>query len=383
MDAKKFLEKLERLSLRRLLRPVVPLSSRECLVEGRKVVDFSSNDYLSLAAHPLIVEKSVEWTKKYGTGSKASRLISGTLSQYQEIEKEIAEWKKTESSLILGSGFLANTGAIPALADRKATIFADKLNHASLNSGALLSGADFKRYRHLDMECLEKMLLDTPSEAEKLILSDTVFSMDGDIADIHGLVKFAEKHNALLYFDDAHATGVFGENGEGLVSGTLSEKTVIMGTFSKAMGSYGAYIACSGDFRDYFINRFSTFIYSTALPPGIYGAISAAVKLVQTSEYREIREKLLAKSADFVCELRRLGFDCGKTSSQIIPVMIGDSDKAMRISQKLLENGILAVAVRPPTVPEGCARLRISLNASHTADDLANFAGKLVKCYET
>ena len=212
---KEFLDDAEKSGNRRKLRPLIPVSARECIVEGGKCLDFSSNNYLALADEPRLKEESVKWTKLYGTGSKASRLVTGTFEPYLELERKIAAWKKTEASMILGSGFLANTGVIPALADRNSAVFADKLNHASLNSGVLLSGAKFNRYRHLDYKQL-KDFIHNDFPPRKIIISDTVFSMDGDVADIAGLREIARSHNALLYLDDAHATGVFGERGEGL-----------------------------------------------------------------------------------------------------------------------------------------------------------------------
>lgn len=277
--------------------------------------------------------------------------------------------------MIIGSGFLANTGVIPALADRNSTVFADKLNHASLNSGVQLSGADFKRYRHLDLKHLEE-LIHKDSSSRRIIMSDTVFSMDGDLADIVKLREIAVASNSILYLDDAHATGVFGGKGEGLAH-VESDTDIAMGTFSKAMGSYGAYVACSAEMKEYLVNKCSSFIFSTALPPGVYGAISAAVDIVQTTEFREIRKALHAKSAKLVCELRRLGFETGNTASPIIPVILGDSEKVVKISRRLLEKGILAVAIRPPTVPTGSARLRISLNAAHTGEDISKLLDAL------
>ena len=372
---KEFLDDAEKSGNRRKLRPFIPVSARECIVEGGKCLDFSSNNYLALADEPRLKEESVKWTKLYGTGSKASRLVTGTFEPYLELERKIAAWKKTEASMILGSGFLANTGVIPALADRNSAVFADKLNHASLNSGVLLSGAKFNRYRHLDYKQL-KDFIHNDFPPRKIIISDTVFSMDGDVADIAGLREIARSHNALLYLDDAHATGVFGERGEGLAHAE-SDAGIAMGTFSKAMGAYGAYVACSSEMKEYLVNKCSSFIFSTALPPGVYGAISAAVDIVQTAEFCEIRKLLHGKTAKLVCELRRLGFDTGSTASPIIPVILGDSEKVMKYSRRLLEKGILAVAIRPPTVPKGSARLRISLNAAHTEEDISRLLDAL------
>ncbi len=366
---KEFLDDAEKNGNRRRLRPIVPVSDRECIVEGRKCIDFSSNNYLALAGDSRLIEESVKWTKSYGAGTGSSRLVTGTFEPYLEVERKIAAWKKTEASMIIGSGFLANTGAIPALADRNSSVFADKLNHASLNSGVILSGAEFRRYRHLDYKMLEDLIC-SDSSSRKIIVSDTVFSMDGDLADIERLRGIARAHDSILYLDDAHATGVFGDRGEGLAHAE-TDADVLMGTFSKAMGSYGAYIACSAEMKEYLVNKCSSFIFSTALPPGVYGSISAAVDIVQTAEFCEIRKALHAKSAKLVCELRRLGFDTGSTASPIIPVILGDSGRVMKFSRCLLEKGILAVAIRPPTVPKGSARLRISLNAAHTEEDIS------------
>ncbi|MFZ2658494.1 MAG: 8-amino-7-oxononanoate synthase [Victivallales bacterium] len=360
---------------RRRLRSIVPVSARECIVDGRKCIDFSSNNYLAIADHPRLKEEAVRWTNLYGAGSRASRLVTGTFAPYLELEKKIAAWKGSEAALILGSGFLANLGAISALADRNTLVVADKLNHASLNSGVQLSGANFKRYRHLDLKHLEDFLYND-STSRRIIISDTVFSMDGDAADVKRLGEIALKHDAILYLDDAHATGVFGDRGEGLACGA-GGAFISMGTFSKALGSYGAYIACSEEMKEYLVNKCSTFIFSTALPPAAYGAIDAAVELVQTREYCEIRRGLLQKSANLAKEIRQLGFDTGSTSTPIIPVIVGDSEKALRISRNLLEKGILAIAIRPPTVPKGTARLRLSVNAAHTDEDISRLLDTL------
>ncbi|NOY75505.1 MAG: 8-amino-7-oxononanoate synthase [Kiritimatiellaeota bacterium] len=370
--------------MKRSLRGVCSISARECRVEGvdSPCLDFSSNNYLGIADHPKLKEEAIGWIRRFGTSFKASRLVSGTNPAHLELEELIADWKGSEAALLLGSGYMANTGLIPALAGRKDAIFADKLNHASLNAGAALSGAKHIRYRHNDLCDLrgkfatfnENRLVkkgggDYGSEGGLVIISDSVFSMDGDIADIAGLAELAAAGNAALYIDDAHSTGVFGEKGEGLAK--PGDADVVMGTFSKGMGAYGAYAACSKTLRDYFVNKCGSFIYSTAPPPGVCGAVSAAVRLVQTPEFREIRGRLLELAAWFAREVAALGFDTGKTGTPIVPVIIGDAAKTVRFSRYLLDNGVLAVAIRPPTVPVGSARLRLSLNAEHTKEDLS------------
>jgi 8-amino-7-oxononanoate synthase len=362
MNPEDFLTQADLQGMRRKLKAVNHISPTICIINKNEYIDFSSNNYLALANHPNLIKESIKWTEKFGTGSTASRLVSGTFSEYLELEDKIAEWKGTESALIIGSGYMANVGVISALSsNRKSVICADKLNHASLNTGAALTQGKFKRYPHLNFKKLEMLL--TQNENEKIIVSDTVFSMDGDICNIKKLKCLSDKFNALLYLDDAHATGIFGEKGEGLAG---READIAMGTFSKAMGSYGAYIACSKTMKDYLINKCGSFIYSTALPPGVYGAISAAVTLVQTNEYKEKRKDLSKKSSYLKTELQKLGLNTGNTTTPIIPIIVGDIAETMKMSEYLMKNGIFVIPIRPPTVPAGTARLRVSINTAHS-----------------
>ncbi|OGV50254.1 MAG: hypothetical protein A2X49_15050 [Lentisphaerae bacterium GWF2_52_8] len=365
----KTLAELEEQDLRRQLRPVEPVSAREGrLPDGRIVLNFSSNDYLGLSRHPALSEESIAWTRRLGTGSTASRLVCGTFPELVKLEEEIARWKGEEAALVLGAGYLANTGAIAALAGRDTQIFADKLNHASLNAGCQLAGAEFLRYRHNEPAHLEKLLASSDSK-RKLIVSDTVFSMDGDCADINSLKELAERHDALLYLDDAHASGLFGKGGSGLAGHGNCD--LAMGTFSKALGSYGAYIACSRQMKDFLVNRCGSLIYTTALPPAVLGANAAAVRLVQTPEYDAIRSRLLSSCKKLRSELNSLGYDTGAGSTPIIPIIAGEAQTAKNLSEFLLERGILAIPIRPPSVPRGTARLRLTVNAAHTSGDLA------------
>lgn len=372
---KDFLKEAEDTKLKRVLRAINPVSARESEFEGRRFLNFSSNNYMALSEHPELRNESVRWVEKYGSGSGASRLITGTSAACLRLEDEIARWKGTEASIVIGSGYLANSGIIPALADRSAVIFADKLNHASLNAGCQLSGAEFLRYRHNDVDHLVSFLEKHKDNPRKLIVSDTVFSMDGDIAPLDDIKRLAKEYDALLYLDDAHASGVFGEHGEGLSDGA----DIAMGTFSKALGSYGAYAACSSLMKDYLINRCGTFIYSTALPPAVLGSIAAAVSLVQTPACNEARKNLYEKFTYLRTSLEKAGFDTANSRTPVIPVIIGDSGEVIKLSSKLFEKGILALPVRPPTVPKNTARIRISVNAAHTYEDIDRLIDALKK----
>ncbi len=371
----KFLAEAEKQNLKRSLRSAVPISDRECVVNGKKCINFSSNNYLALSEHPEVIEESIRWTEKYGAGAGASRLVTGTIDAYLELEAQIAEWKKTEDAMIIGSGYMANTGIIPALTDRNSLILADKLNHASLNAGCQLAGAKLIRFRHNDLDHLEQLLEKADSSARKIIVDETIFSMDGDISDIVRLKEIAYKYKCILFLDDAHGTGVFGKHGEGLADGKVCD--IAMGTFSKAMGTYGAYVACSKAMKEYFVNRCGSFIYTTALPPGVCGSISAAVRLVQTPEMENKRQLLREKASALRDALKEAGFDTGNSSSQIIPVIFGETEKVLKISERLFEQGILVIAIRPPTVPQGAARIRIAVNSAHTEDDILYLTNKL------
>ena len=365
---KQFLRNAEQSGTKRTLRGVVPISARLCEIDGHEYLNFSSNNYLGLSDHPFLKQESIRWIEKYGVGATASRLVSGTIEAYLELEDDIARWKGTEAALIIGSGYMANTGVIPALADRKSIIFADKLNHASLNAGCQLSGAKFVRYRHNDIGHLSELLDKYSDYTQKLIVVDTVFSMDGDIAQLAPIENLAEKHQAMLYFDDAHGTGVFGEKGQGLVGSHKAQ--IMMGTFSKAIGSYGAYIACSSEMKEYLVNRCGSFIYTTALPPAVCGAISAGVQLVQTHEFDSVRKKYLEKIKFVISKFQQMGFDTGDTETGVIPVILGDSSTVLEAANFLKKCGFFVVAIRPPTVPAGTARLRFTVNASHTDEDI-------------
>lgn len=364
--------------LRRRLRPIERLSARECRVDGRVCLDFSSNDYMGLSFRPELKEGAIAWAERFGCGSGASRLISGTSGACLELEAKIAAWKGFEATLLLGSGYAANVGLIQALASRDGVIFADKLNHASLNSGCLLSQADFKRYRHLDVAHLARLLSTEGLPASRLVVTDSVFSMDGDIAPLAEIRALANAHDVFLLVDDAHASGVLGEKGHGLA--TPDNCDIVMSTFSKAMGSYGACVACSSAVRDCLVGACGPFIYSTALPPAVLGAISAAVDFVQTAEADGMRASLAENAGLLRRELETLGFETGPSETMIIPVIVGETAACVELAGRLFGQGIFAPAVRPPTVPKGTARLRLSLNAAHSKTDVERLLDVLKSC---
>jgi 8-amino-7-oxononanoate synthase len=331
------------------------------------VLDASSNDYLGLSRHPECVTRAREYARTWGTGSASSRLIRGTLPIHEALETRLATLKGSEAALVMGSGFQTNASAIAALLDRQALgteplVFADKLNHASMHEGCRLAGARQVRYRHLDLNHLETLLEKHAAvPGPRFILSETVFSMDGDRADVPALAELAERFGAFLYLDEAHAVGVLGHGGLGLAHGVAMASGLVMGTFSKALGGYGAYVCCSKTVREYLVNRAPGFIFSTALPPPALGAADAALDLLPGLD--AAREALLANAALLREKLAASGLDTGGSTTQIVPVIVGGGNRALAAMRALADRGVLAVAVRPPTVPPGSSRLRLSLTA--------------------
>lgn len=347
-------------------------------VQGRRTLNFSSNDYLDLARRPAVVERARRALAEYGCGAGSSRLVSGSLPLHAELEEALAAHKGYPASLVFGCGFLTNVGVIPALVGRNDTVFADKLVHASLIDSIVLSRAKLVRFRHNDSEQLAAQLAgEDEVQGLRLIVTESVFSMDGDIAPLAEIATLAERHDALLMVDEAHASGVFGPHGAGLVreSGLEDRVNISMGTFSKALGNYGGFVACSKTMRDWLVNRARSFVYTTALPPAVIGGCLGALEVLDNEP--ELGEELQRRSDFFRNLLRERGFDTGRSASQIIPVMVGDSARALELAGRLKEHGIIAVAIRPPTVPQGTARLRLSVTLAHTREDLAETADLL------
>jgi len=361
---RKGLEDRQSSRLLRSMKNIKPLSGVEVEVDGEKMINFSSNDYLGLSNHPLLRERSEEYIRRYGSGSTASRLVCGNYECFEHVEKKLAELSGRQSALIFNSGFQANASLLPALAGRDTLILSDRLNHNSLIQGCLLSRCPVERFLHNDMGHLEELLKKNREKGKDkriMIVTESVFSIDGDQSDIDALIRLSEEYDAFLFVDEAHATGLFGRNGMGLTS--WKDVDITMGTLGKAAGSFGAYIACDTEIRDYLVNFCYGLIYTTALPPSVLGAIDAAMDLIPAMD-RE-REELFRKADRLRKALHVLGFNTSTSTTHIIPIAIGDEDRTISLSGWLEKNGIFAVTFRYPSVAIGDARIRVTLSASH------------------
>lgn len=369
---KSFLKKRQEEDLLRSLTSSIPLKGGRIRVGGSEYINFSSNDYLGLSLHPEIL-LAAKKALNFSFGSSASRLMTGSNPLNQALEEKVARFKEKEASLVFNSGYQANLGIISALCSRGTYVFSDKLNHASIVDGVRLSGAKHFRFRHNDANHLEELLKRERGKAkDAFIVTETVFSMDGDIAPLEEIVKLKKEHNAILMVDEAHATGIFGKTGSGIAEekNLSSEIDIIMGTFGKALGGFGAYVACSREIRDYLINACRSFIYSTALPPAVLASNLKALEIIKKEPER--RRTLLKNAGLFRGALKEKGFKT-KGSSQIVPVIVGENKKAVSFSEHLKRKGYWTMPVRPPTVPEGEARLRISLTYDHDTGQLEKF----------
>jgi glycine C-acetyltransferase len=341
------------------------------VVDGKKVLNLCSNNYLGLANHPRLVNASLEAIKKYGVGPAAVRTIAGTMDLHLQLEKRMAEFKKVESAITFQSGFVANLGTIQALVNKDDVIFSDELNHASIIDGCRLSGARIVRFAHCNADDLEKMIVENEGSYRRaLIITDGVFSMDGDIAPLDKLWKVANAHDILLMVDDAHGEGVLGKGGRGIVDHfNLHGKVDIeIGTFSKAFGVVGGMVTGNGVIIDWLRQSGRPFLFSSAVTPADVAACLAAVDLLESST--ELVEKLWENTHYFKKEMRSLGYDIGQSITPITPVMLGDAVVAQRFSQELFKSGIFATPIWFPTVPKGRARIRVMISAAHSHADL-------------
>ena len=374
---KKFLLERKKAGTLRSLTPLIRLGHGwvRLLDSEDRLLDFSSNDYLALSEHPEVIGASIKYLEMFGAGAGAARLMSGDLEINHLLEEKIALLKSKEAALTFGSGYLANIGIIPALVGRGDLIITDRLSHASIYDGCLLSGARTIRFRHNDLVHLEQILQEKRSQFNKcLIVVESIYSMDGDRCPLVELVQLKNRFDFMLMVDEAHATGIYGENGAGIIEEdkVSQEVDIAMGTFGKALGSYGAYAAASQELVDFLVNKARSFIYSTALPPAVVGATLASLYLVESEP--QLRIDLHAKVAFFKKQLRKNGFQDDPGPSQIVPVKVGESRKAMAIAEELRNNHVFVKAVRPPTVPEGSARLRFSITRYHQEEDLKRCA---------
>ena len=373
------LNDLHQSGLYRSMRLVEGAQQGRVVVDGRDVLLLCSNNYLGLADHPLLKAAAIQSVERYGVGSGAARLVSGNMTLHQQLEERLAEFKGTESALLFNNGYSANLGIISALVGRGDTIYSDRLNHASIIDGALLSRAKLVRYPHNDMAALRRLLDANRDGGRQLIITDGVFSMDGDLAPLGELAALKQEFGALLMVDDAHGTAVLGEGGRGSAElcGVAGAVDVQMGTLGKGLGSFGAYVAGSAELIAYLRNRARSFIFSTSLPPAVLAASLAAIELVSSPEGAALRERLAANTRLFSCALRDHGFDTLGSTTQIVPILVGEAEPTMEFSRRLLDLGLFVQGIRPPTVPAGSCRLRCTVMATHDHDDLVAAAEQI------
>ncbi|MDP2806304.1 MAG: 8-amino-7-oxononanoate synthase [Gallionellaceae bacterium] len=345
-------------------------------VDGKPYLAFSSNDYLGLANHPQLVAALQQGAQQWGVGSGAAHLVNGHFSPHHELESQLSDFIDKSESLLFSTGYMANLGVVQALVGKGDTVFADKLNHASLNDAMLLSRAEMKRYRHGDLAQLEQLLSQT-KKGRKLIITDAVFSMDGDIAPLPELLALCEQHDAWLYVDDAHGFGVLGEQGRGSLShfGIASPRIIYMATLGKAAGVSGAFVAAEKVVIDTLINHAHSYVYTTASPPALSVALSKSLQLIAQGD--ALREQLKKMITQLRKGLADLPWQLMPSDTAIQPLLIGDSKQALALSEGLRNHGIWVAAIRPPTVPQGTARLRITLSAAHTSSDVDQLIGAL------
>ena len=354
---------------RRSLRPLTRLSGgRVHLEDGRTLFDVSSNDYLGLAMHPQVRARAADYAQRLGGGSAASRLVSGTLPEHLAVEARLAAFKRKDAALLFASGYQANASVLATLIGLMpgpVKVFADRLNHASLHAGIAQAGTRQIRFRHNDLDHLERQLGAVDNQGRtRLIVTESVFSMDGDRADLEGLLSLAERHDAMLYVDEAHATGVLGPHGAGLCAALpKGAPVIVMGTLGKALGGFGAYVAGPRTLIDVLVQRCGGFIYSTAPPPAVLGALDAALDLVPGMDAE--RERLLSNASRVRAAAEARDFATFASTTQISPIGLGAETRALGAMKTLEEHGLLAVAIRPPTVAEGASRLRLCLSAAH------------------
>jgi len=367
------LRKLDASQMLRRLRVLERGEGGEVVCEGVPLVSFASNDYLGLSVHPEVVRAAREALERYGLGAGASRLMSGTFGEHERLETSVAEWMGRDSALVFATGYQANVGLLFALAESEDVILADRTSHASLIDGARLSRGRFRVFAHNDADELEDLLGTYSGARRRFVVTEGIFSMDGDRAPVVKMLEVTRRHGAWLILDDAHAIGVLGQHG----GGTLEEEgideregMVVVGTLSKVLGSQGGFVACGREIREWLINRARTFIYSTGLAPVLAAGARRAVELVRGDEGDALRKRLHENAAFLRERLTGMGLDTGGSVSQIIPVILGSAERAVEVSRNMAARGLFVPAVRPPTVAEGTSRLRISVTSDHKRENL-------------
>jgi glycine C-acetyltransferase len=341
--------------------------------DGKEVINLSSNNYLGLTTHPKLRRAAIDATRKFGVGSGAVRTIAGTMKMHMDLEEQIARFKQVEACVVFQSGFAANAGTVSAILGKEDLIISDELNHASIIDGARLSKATIKVFKHKDIADCERILKETENwNAEKLLITDGVFSMDGDIANLTALCDLAERYNCIMMVDDAHSSGVLGARGRGTIDhlGCHGRVDIQVGTLSKAVGSIGGYVCGSRDLIEFLYQRARPFLFSTSHPPSVTATCQAAFELLDSDTGDRLIKKLWSNTKFFKHKLKKLGFDTGKSETPITPIMVGDAEKAFQFSRELFAEGVFVVALGFPTVPEGKARLRTIVTATHKRSDL-------------
>ena len=369
-DFKQEIKDLETLHLRRQLRIVESPSDTTITFEGRRFIAMASNNYLGLANHPTVKRAAIEAIEQWGVGAGAARLISGTMTPHDQLEQDLAQYKQVEAALTFGTGYTTNLGLIPALIDRNGLILADRYCHASLIEACRLAKATLRVFHHNDVEHLQTLLKKREKARPILIVTEGVFSMDGDLAPLPDFLTLCRQHEAMLVIDDAHGTGIMGKNGRGTIEhfGLNPQDVIQMGTLSKAIGTSGGYVAGTAALKDYLINTAKAFIYTTAQPPALAAAASAAIRIIQHEPAR--REKLWKNRDALHTALTGLGFQLTDTQSPILPIIVKSSETALKMSQALYDAGIYVPAIRPPTVPKNSSRLRLTVSSEHTEEQL-------------
>ena len=382
-DFKQEIINLETRHLRRQLRIVESPSDTTITIEGRQFISMASNNYLGLANHPAVNQAAIEAIKQWGVGAGAARLIAGTMTPHHQLERDLAQFKQVEAALTFGTGYTTNLGLIPSLIDRDGLILADRYCHASLIEACRLSRARLRVFHHNDVEHLEKLLKKREKAWPTLVVTEGVFSMNGDLAPLPDLLALCRQYEATLVIDDAHGTGVMGKNGRGTIEhfGVDPQDVIQMGTLSKAIGTSGGYVAGPASLKDYLINTAKAFIYTTAQPPAIAAAASAAIRIIQHEPAR--RERLRNNRDALHAALTGMGFQLADSQSPILPIIVKSPETALKMSQALYEAGVYVPAIRPPTVPKHSSRLRLTVSSEHTQEQLETVVRGLQKAGQT